>query len=399
MTASYSAISTTKPRVLHLIQRVQHRGAEIFASQLAGLLRDRGFENKVCSLYCSADQHPGDLSLGFPVSSFVASGERPRVNLHLDVRLLGTLVLKLMRERPDVVLAHGSETLKYAAMASLFARKPSIVYRNIGLASHWANSWLKVSTNRLLLSRVDRVVSASELTRRDFIDLYMLPDERVESIPIGVDLSSFGETSLASCRPRMRRGLGIRGGGIALITVGSLTPEKNPHECLRLVAELKSQGLPVHHFLVGEGPLRTELESVAVSLGVADRVHFLGVRQDIPQLMAGCDLFVLPSVTEGMPAVLIEAAAAGLPSVAYDVGGIREVVQDGVTGKVVPARNHRRLAEETAALCRSPEQRRVMGRAARQGASKFDILAIATQFEELLVRTFQSRSQGVHVPA
>jgi glycosyltransferase involved in cell wall biosynthesis len=150
---------------------------------------------------------------------------------------------------------------------------------------------------------------------------------------------------------------------IKAVTVGRLIPLKRVDGLLEALKELPDLGLVV----VGDGPERPRLERRARELGVSDRVYFAGQRskKEALGLMAACDLFVLNSVHEGLPHVVLEAMALGLPVVATAAGGTPEVVRDGETGVLVPSR-YGTLGASLSALARDPALRRRLGRAARQ---------------------------------
>jgi glycosyltransferase involved in cell wall biosynthesis len=135
--------------------------------------------------------------------------------------------------------------------------------------------------------------------------------------------------------------------------------------------------------VAGEGPLKAELQSQSESLGT--RVRFLGLREDVPDLMNACDGFVMSSIVEGLPMVLIEAALAGLPTVATDAGGVREVIREGQTGWVVPPGDATALAEAMQRLTSLPVAvRHQMGESARRDAEeRFHLSEVASRWERL----------------
>ncbi|MFQ5875665.1 MAG: glycosyltransferase family 4 protein, partial [Dehalococcoidia bacterium] len=262
-----------------------------------------------------------------------------------------------------------------------------VIYRNIGTASYWASSKVKVTVNKLLLKRIAAVVSVSQHGRADFIRHYGFPQERVVYIPNGVDVTEFDNAVLQAARPALRRAWGLQEGDIALVNVGSLSPEKNQAELLRLTADLCASGLPIVLLLVGDGSLKQGLGLLSCHLGIAERVRFLGSRTGIPELLGAADLFVLTSKTEGMPGVLIEAGLAGLASVAYGVGGVAEVVAHEATGVVVPAGNYSELVAAVAQLSADHRARADMGQRAQQDClERFDIANVALAYEQLFTQ-------------
>ncbi len=140
-------------------------------------------------------------------------------------------------------------------------------------------------------------------------------------------------------------------------------------------------------WLVGDGPLRPVVEKTVVEMGLEGRVLFLGVRNDVPKLLAASDVLVLSSEYEGVPLTVLEAMAAGKPVIATAVGGVPELVEDGVTGILVPPRNPEALAQGILRLAKDADLRQRMGKAAQQWAlERFDIARTAREYEALYLR-------------
>jgi glycosyltransferase involved in cell wall biosynthesis len=193
------------------------------------------------------------------------------------------------------------------------------------------------------------------------VDRAHLPPERILVIHNGVDVRSF---SLP--RGAFRRSEGIPAECTVITTVGRLDTQKGLPYLLE-AAELVTRGHPEVRFLVvGEGPRRGDLVRHRDRLGLTERVWFLGFRTDVPQILADSDVFVLPSLWEGLPIALLEAMAAGLPVVATDVPGVTEVVTDGETGLVVPGKDVGALAGALSRLLDDPDLRLGLARAGRR---------------------------------
>ena len=140
-------------------------------------------------------------------------------------------------------------------------------------------------------------------------------------------------------------------------------------------------------WLVGDGPLRPAVEKAIVKMGLERKVLFLGIRDDVPKLLAASDLFVLSSDYEGVPLAVLEAMAAGKPVVATAVGGVPELIEDGKTGILVPPRNPETLAKGILRLVKDADLRQRMGKAARERAQeRFDISRTAREYETLYLR-------------
>lgn len=376
-------------RVLHLVDSDLRRGAETFAAELATALSEGQTENALCII------HPSGGGLSHDGLRTVTLGATDRNGWRVvDLAAIRRLHRVLAEFKPDVLLAHGSTTAKYGAVACSMRRRAVSIYKNIGTVSFWSGSPLKARFSRMLLKRFDRVVSLSQITREDFIRVHRLPEHQVIVIPNGLNIAPFIHARDSGIRKERRRELGLGEEDLALITVGSLTFEKDQARLLALVKDIRSEGLPCHLLIAGEGPLRAELEIMADQLGVRRYVRFLGLRKDVPALLAASDLFVLPSKTEGMPRVLIEAGLAGLASVSHDVGAVADMVENGVSGVVVPAGDYEAFKTETLALLRDPLRRKAMGEAARRyNMEVYDIRKVALKYQELMVSLLDKRRE------
>ena len=368
--------------VLHLIQQDQLRGAEVFAAQLVRALDDSNSSHHALVALRKDSEGTGSVSSIVRIRCLVkrSSGALGVIN---EIRSLRRYIAD---ERPDVLVAHGAGTLKLAVLATLWGARPRIVYRNIGVASWWAGDWKRKYFNRFLLKRISAVVSVSEFTAKDFVNHYGYPGERVSLIPNGVEGKKFADIEVKSARAELRLELGVETGAMLVVSVGSLSPEKGPADLVKTISGLRSAGVDAHLVLVGSGRLKSELEAMARDDGVNDRVHFLGARDDVPTILRGSDIFALTSRSEGMPAVIIEAGMAGLPTVAYDVGAVAEVVQDGTTGFVVDNADLEDFRFQIAKLIASPDLRRVLGDNAQLLCQqRFDMDPVANQYREFLI--------------
>ncbi len=213
--------------------------------------------------------------------------------------------------------------------------------------------------------RTHRVVAVSEDTRRKLLERCAVDPGRVVVIPNGIDLAPYREPLN---RALLRGGLGWPAEEPVAGTVARLVPEKAQDVMIRAFAGAVAEGRPGRLVLVGDGPCRDDLEGLAARLGLRGRVQFLGFRRDVPALLRAMDVFLLSSRMEGMALTLIEAMASGLPVIATDVGGSREVVADEVTGRIVPPGDADALARALRALLAGPALRLAIGSAGRRVA-------------------------------
>lgn len=240
-----------------------------------------------------------------------------------------------------------------------------------------------------------RVVANSEAVKQDAVAAEGLHPERIDVIYNGVDLEVYDRVDDCT-RQRLRAELRLGSGPVAIV-VANLIGYKGHQYFLRAWAEVCRVVPDAVALLVGDGPVRGQCEADARELGIDGNVRFLGVRRDVPALLAVADLLVHPSLHEGFCNALIEAMAASRPVVATDVGGNREAVVEGVTGLLVPARDAGRLAEATLAVFRQPDRGAAWGRAGRQRVAEHFQRSSMLQQYEALYDDLLARSRHGHV--
>lgn len=367
-------------RVLHLIPKSQRRGAEIFATDLFNAFSARGIEGKLVVLFNGHDE------LGIAHLSNVCC--LLAKNGLIAMRRLHSLISEYT---PDIILAYGGEPLKYAVLSGGTSRGPSLVYRKIGLSGDWfgRSALLKLPFYRWLMGRADLVSCVGEKSCREVVDLFHVPDDKARVIYRGVAAEKFVADSTA--RSSMRDSLGIETGAVVLMAVGALSWEKNVETMMRVTSALHPKQ-NVFLLLAGQGPLENKLRSLAQKMGLVKQIRFLGVRDDIPMLLRAADVVLLTSFTEGVPGALIEAGFAGLPVVAWDVGGVREVVLNGKTGIVTPYKDEKAFLDAVRMVVLDGALRERLGKSSREFCmERFDIKICADQhielFEKLLSKS------------
>lgn len=282
----------------------------------------------------------------------------------------------LRRRRIEAVHSHDFTAAVVGGGCARLLGIPSVM--TLHGSRYYAERWYR----RQLLGWVARgsraVVAVSGSLKEHVVRDLSLPEHAVHVVQNGVP-PAVGE------RTRGRRELGLHEGEIAILAVGRLTPVKGLDVLLRAVA-LLGEALPPHRiFLAGEGEARPELEALRDELGLERSVTLLGMRGDIPDLMAGSDIFTMPSRSEGLPVALLEAMGVGLPIVASRVGGIPELLDDGKEGVLVQPEDPAALAGALSALMRDPDARERMGQAARARMTYgLSAAGMVDQYERLL---------------
>ena len=316
-----------------------------------------GAERALCQLVLGLDRtrwQPRVYCLG-PRSHFVSLLEEGGVTVEcFDGRgilslpsVLTRLTRSLRRFRPAILQSFLFHANLLGRIAGRIARVPHIISgirvaerqcRWHGRLDYWTN-WL-----------VDHNVCVSRGVADFTIESTGLRPGKLSVIPNGVDFDQF-----AAATPTDRKSLGIPNAARIIITVGRLQQQKGISFLLDAAAEVCRDAPDCHFLIVGEGPDRDRLETMSNQRGIANRVHFLGGRNDVPNLLAASDLFILPSLWEGMPNSLLEAMAAGLPVIATAVEGSREVIHSGVNGLLVPPASSEKLATGIFSVLNNPE--------------------------------------------
>lgn len=309
-------------RVLHVVSSTDRRGAESAAVELNRRLAGLGCGGEVVALA------PGQTG-GLAIPTLGPS--------RLDGRTVWSL--RSVARGYDMVVAHGSSTLPAVSATTVSGSGTPFVYRSIGDPRAWMTTRSRRLRVRLEVGRAAGIVALWSESALFWHERLGVRAERIEVIPNWVDDGRF-PLATATDRDAARSELGLPGEGTVVLCLGSLSAEKRVDLAIRAVAGMP--GTPIL-LVVGDGPQRSNLELLGAQL-LGDRAVFVG-RCDDPYLaLAACDVVVIPSETEGQPAVAIEAGLSGRPVVATRVGGVSEIVRDGLTGVLVAPLDHQALA-------------------------------------------------------
>lgn len=258
---------------------------------------------------------------------------------------------------PDVVHLHGTRAAFFAGLTP--STVPS-VYTVHGLSYRKTTRGLakRISegAEAVACRRADWVITVARADRDDLVQRHFVDSGRVTHIPNAMDLSRFAMTE---SREAAKRALDIAPERFVVATVSRLVPQKAVGDAIDAMAKLRDATFVV----IGDGPERAELRSRAAGVGVS--AMFLGDRDDVPRLLAAADVFLLSSKWEGEPIALLEALAMGLPCVATDTDGAREILRDTGAGLLVPRGDSKALAQALETMRREPEMRRGMAAVAR----------------------------------
>jgi len=344
-----TAPSAAPMPVLLVIDSLAGGGAERYVVDLAVALRRRGWPVEVaCS---TGGVRAGALAeAGVPVSILLDTLVKRRVS-----RRYGRSLRRLIEDRrPALVHAHLYASAAAAAQATRDLAVPLVITEHT--EAPWRGRRAR-EVSREVYRRADRVVAVSTAIRDVLVAEY--------DVPFGqVDVVLPATTAPVAERPVPRRPRGAVVG-----VVGRLVPEKGVDVFLQAAALVLAVVPHARFLVVGDGPMRADLERRAAALGIADSVTFTGFRADAPQLIAGLELLAVPSRSDGSPLVVCEAMAAGIPVVASRVGGLPDLVADGRTGLLVGPGQGEDLARAMVSLLLDPAGADVLGTRAREVAA------------------------------
>ncbi len=216
----------------------------------------------------------------------------------------------------------------------------------------------------------NRIIAVSEEVRQHHIRLAQFDPQKTITMYNGIDLSRFHQPPANNIREEFN----IAPDAPLLLTVAVLREQKGIQYMIEAMQKIITTALAAKYLIVGDGSYADQLHQAVQQHGLTDHVIFTGARQDIPQILAASDIFILPTLLDALPTVLIEAMAASTPIVASSVGGVPELVENGRNGLLIPPAEPDALAQSCLQLLQNPEEARAMGRAGKKiAAQKFDI--------------------------
>lgn len=335
------------PRIMHVMWSFDIGGAETLVAAFLRRLKGSGFEPALCVLAEDGPLRTEMESLDIPVFRI----KRTSVPANL------CKVLQAFRRfKPDLIHAHNVGPETYGCLAGRLLRVPVLSTR------HGRPDRKKSLRNTLTNRATQRFVAVSEDVRQLLMERIGIPDGKTCTIINGIDADRFQRPL---CR-HIRDELEIPADGFIFGSVGRLEPVKAPSKMLEALQILLHQNVNAYLVLAGDGRCRPELEEQIQRLKLGDHVRLLGARRDIPEVLSVFDVFLMSSISEGIPISLLEAMAAGRPAVCTRVGGIPEVIEHSVDGILVDPNCPHALADGMKSLMLDHELRKRLSGAARE---------------------------------
>lgn len=349
--------------VLHIVLGLQIGGLERVVVDLINNCSPEIRSYVVCL------EEAGALALSCHAAKVYELHKHPGLSI-ATVRQLDSLAREL---KIDLIHTHNPSPHFYGALAGLLAGIP-VVHTKHG--RNYPDNIRKVVLNRVAGRLTRKIVAVSGDAAAICIGVEKNPPDKVMVIVNGIDTGLYSPAADGKSQP---------GNSVCIIgIVARLSPEKDHHTLLAACKLLRDRQFHFQLVIIGDGPLRSELEQDAGDLGITGQVEFVGMSNDVARQLQRLDVFVLCSTTEGISLTLLEAMATRLPVVASDVGGNPEVVVDGTTGFIVPAKNPELLADRLCMLINDQCLRETMGLAGRKRVEEqFDIRQTVRNYERL----------------
>jgi len=357
-------------KILQIIQRPQLRGAEIFACQFSLELQKLGHTVDVLILF---GENKGELQYNLTYRSLGGIQNKR----FWDFKAYKRLAKIIQNEGYDIVQANAGDTLKYAALSKkLHNWDAKLIFRNANKMSAFISSKPHLWSNQFFLSQMDFAISVSENCRQDLIKIYPKAKDRSKTGTIGT--FDFSEVKAVE---------ETESGKNIWINVGSFVKEKNHSFLLEIFAEYLKEDNGNELWLIGDGPLRNQLNEQVVNLGIGKKVRFLGYQTNAVAYIKAADIMVMPSKIEGLPGVILEALSCGKPVVASNVGGIPEVVHNDTNGYVIEDYSVMEYKQKIRKILENTGLRSKMSQNAQSLVKdKFLMPQIAKQFESIYKR-------------
>jgi glycosyltransferase involved in cell wall biosynthesis len=349
-----------KLKILQIIPEFKLAGAEIMAENLTGAFLDMGFKISVVSLY----------DFKSAITERFEKNNTPIFYLNkkkgFDIKLIIRLYKLLINEKPDVIHTH-LYIMPYVVPAAILAKVPVKVHTIHNIAKKEVG-WLQRCINLFFYKYCNVIpVSISPLVKNSVIQEYKIPDDKVPMIYNGIDLNK--------CIPKNKY---IKN-RIRILHIGRFSEQKNHLGLIESFKNVVNKAPNTVLQLIGTGHLEKVIKDKVRELGLEENVEFLGIQTNVYPYLNEADIFVLPSLWEGMPISLIEAMATGLPCVVTKVGGIPDMVVDNVTGIIVDI-NEKQIADALIKLINDCSLREKLGKAALIVAQQYSSQEMARQY-------------------
>ena len=372
-----------RPLVAHIIDRLPPDGAERLLIDVLKNRSDR-FNYVVLCLVEGGVLAEALDTMGIPVIIFGRSSA-------FDISLLFRLARWLRKNQVAVVHTHLFTADSWGRVAALMARVQGI-FSTIHSVNSWKGNMHRL-VDRILAPLSTRLIACSEQVADELRKRDRLSNKKIKTIANGIDLQRFQDVTPLELEKEFNVPKGVR----CLALVGRLHKAKGHMDLLPVMARLKAEGLDFHLLLVGEGECEEGIKESIEKLHLTPYATLTGFRKDIPEILAAVDILVMPSRWEGLPMALLEGMAMGKAVIASPVGGIPDVINDGVNGILVEVGNQAAWCQAIRKLFEDRELRQQLGKKAKLTVQRhYSAEAVARAYESLYME-FLNSSVGVDI--
>ena len=320
-------------KIMFLDTRPVRRGAQVFIHELKNQFQQDGITVSRIFLYEENVFQCLPLNASDSVLPF-RDNHIFEKTLSFQPALLFELIKKIRAENPDIILCNGSRTLKYAALVKRLSGnlKAKFVYRVIDSAVYWnKRSLSRIFYRYWVIPAMDAAVGVSKKSLSEMIRHYAFNKPAV-SIPRAVDIPFFSDFSPAV---DLRKQWGVPENAFVVLFLGNFTKQKRPDRFIEIIEKVRLHHPQIHGLMVGDGPLRNEIINSCKTLGLEQNFTFTGYQQDVRPFISMCDILMLTSDTEGLPGVVLEAAAMKKFALSPNVGGVAEFIENQENGLII----------------------------------------------------------------
>lgn len=354
-----------KLKIVRMIARLNVGGPAIHVVLLTAGLDPERFETVLVSGVEGPDE--GDmhhLAKDKGVTPVIVPNLGRELHPWRDLATLWSVYRLLRREKPDIVHTHTAKAGTVGRIAAWLAGVPIVIHTFHGHVLHGYFGRFKTgffrAIERFLARRCHKIIAVSERVRQDLLKYGVGDEDKVVRIPLGLELEAFRHPA-PDARDSLRREWGLPDGAFAVGMIARMVPIKRHEDLFRAIPAVLEKHPDTWFIIVGDGERRQELETLAQELGITHRLVFTGFRDDRPDVYSALDLVALTSGNEGLPVAVIEALSSGKPVVATRVGGVPELIEDGVSGFIAEPYDVESISQAFLRALESPERTRGMG--------------------------------------
>lgn len=379
-----------KIRVCHIITKMVYGGASLGTLHLAGKLSPDVFQNTIiCGAQSNEEGNLLHLVSGNNLSIIVLPEMIREINPIKDIKLFFKLTHLIKKNKYSIVHTHGSKAGVIGRLAAAISRVPAVLYTVHGWGLKAAPLFIRemyIFIESILAAITTKILFQTEADMKE-ASLYRIgTQDQYILVGNGIDLGPFIKYDAKRAR-EIRKELKLHKKKV-VGTVGRVSPAKNPIGFINIAKKLLKEKKNVIFLFAGGGEMLNEMREQVRNFHLGKDIIFLGVRRDIPELLSNFDIFILPSLWEGMPRSVIEALALSKPVVAHRVGGLEEIIKDGENGFIISLNQTNKFVEAISFLLENPATCKRMGRTGKVTVQKYDFSHVVEKTESLYLQLF-----------